>query len=29
VEFGAHGPLLHALANRTHLSEELRTLPGT
>jgi probable phosphoglycerate mutase len=29
VEFGAHGPLLHALADRTHLSAELRTLPGT
>ena len=29
VEFGAHGPLLHALADRTHLDEHLRTLPGT
>jgi broad specificity phosphatase PhoE len=29
VEFGAHGPLLHALADRTHLDERLRTLPGT
>ena len=29
VEFGAHGPLLKALADRTHLSEELRSLPGT
>lgn len=29
VEFGAHGPLLHSLADRTHLSERLRTLPGT
>lgn len=29
VEFGAHGPLLHALAERTHLDERLRTLPGT
>ncbi|HEY2951499.1 MAG TPA: histidine phosphatase family protein [Verrucomicrobiae bacterium] len=29
VEFSAHGPLLHALADRTHLSERLRTLPGT
>lgn len=29
VEFGAHGPLLHALADRTHLGEELRNLPGT
>jgi probable phosphoglycerate mutase len=29
VEFGSHGPLLHALADRTHLSERLRSLPGT
>jgi broad specificity phosphatase PhoE len=29
VEFTPHGPLLHALADRTHLSEELRLLPGT
>jgi probable phosphoglycerate mutase len=29
VEFGSHGPLLHALADRTHLDESLRTLPGT
>ncbi len=29
VEFGAHGPLLHALADRTHLDERLRNLPGT
>lgn len=29
VEFGAHGPLLHALADRTHLNERLRSLPGT
>jgi probable phosphoglycerate mutase len=29
VEFGSHGPLLHALADRTHLDERLRTLPGT
>lgn len=29
VEFGSHGPLLLALADRTHLSEELRSLPGT
>ncbi|HEY9671106.1 MAG TPA: histidine phosphatase family protein [Waterburya sp.] len=29
VEFGSHGPLLHTLADRTHLSEHLRTLPGT
>lgn len=29
VEFGAHGPLLHSLSDRTHLSDRLRTLPGT
>lgn len=29
VEFGRHGPLLLALADRSHLSERLRTLPGT
>lgn len=29
VEFGAHGPLLHALADRTHLDAHLRSLPGT
>ncbi len=29
VEFGKHGPLLHALADRSHQSERLRTLPGT
>lgn len=29
VEFGSHGPLLKALADRTHLSEKLRNLPGT
>jgi broad specificity phosphatase PhoE len=29
VEFGAHGPLLRALADRSHLSKELRNLPGT
>jgi probable phosphoglycerate mutase len=29
VEFTAHGPLLHSLADRTHLSERLRSLPGT
>ena len=29
VEFGAHGPLLHTLADRTHQSQRLRTLPGT
>ncbi len=29
VEFGAHGPLLQSLADRTHLSQQLRDLPGT
>jgi len=29
VEFTVQGPLLKALADRTHLSEELRSLPGT
>ncbi len=29
VEFTSHGPLLHTLANRTHLDERLRDLPGT
>jgi probable phosphoglycerate mutase len=29
VEFGAHGPLLQSLSDRTHLNERLRTLPGT
>jgi probable phosphoglycerate mutase len=29
VEFTAEGPLLHALADRTHLSSDLRSLPGT
>lgn len=29
IEFGAHGPLLQTLANRTHLDEHLRALPGT
>jgi probable phosphoglycerate mutase len=29
VEFGAHGPLLHALADRTHFDDRLRSLPGT
>jgi probable phosphoglycerate mutase len=29
VEFTPEGPLLHALADRLHLSEKLRTLPGT
>ncbi len=29
VEFTSHGPLLQTLANRTHLDERLRSLPGT
>lgn len=29
VEFSSHGPVLHTLADRTHLTERLRTLPGT
>jgi probable phosphoglycerate mutase len=29
VEFTSQGPLLTALADRSHLSEELRSLPGT
>jgi broad specificity phosphatase PhoE len=29
VEFTSHGPLLHTLADRSHLSETLRSLPGT
>lgn len=29
VEFTSEGPLLHALADRTHLGSELRSLPGT
>ncbi len=29
VEFGAHGPLLQVMADRTHLDERLRSLPGT
>lgn len=29
VEFGPHGPLVKALADRSHLDERLRTLPGT
>ncbi|MFH7030366.1 MAG: histidine phosphatase family protein [Heteroscytonema crispum UTEX LB 1556] len=29
VEFGSHGPLLKALADRTHQNERLRNLPGT
>ena len=29
VEFSSAGPLLHSLADRAHLSEALRSLPGT
>ena len=29
VEFSAEGPLLHALADRSHFSDALKTLPGT
>lgn len=29
VEFTAEGPLLHALADRSHFTENLRGLPGT
>jgi broad specificity phosphatase PhoE len=29
VEFTSHGPLLHTLADRSYLSEALRSLPGT
>ncbi len=29
VEFTLHGPLLRALADRSHLSEGLKSLPGT
>lgn len=29
VEFNEQGPLLRVLADRTHLSEQLRNLPGT
>jgi broad specificity phosphatase PhoE len=29
VEFNRHGPLLKALADRIHLNERLRNLPGT
>lgn len=29
VEFSMTGPLLHTLADRSHLPEELRNLPGT
>jgi len=29
VDFSSHGPLLHTLADRSHLSEKLRNQPGT
>ena len=29
VEFTSQGPLLHTLADRSHLTEQLRALPGT
>jgi probable phosphoglycerate mutase len=29
VEFSAEGPLLHALGDRSHFTDELKTLPGT
>jgi probable phosphoglycerate mutase len=29
VEFSLEGPLLHSLADRSHLSDSLRALPGT
>lgn len=29
IEFDAHGPLLHRLADRAHLDQRLRSLPGT
>jgi broad specificity phosphatase PhoE len=29
VEFSLEGPLLHSLADRSHLTEALRSLPGT
>jgi broad specificity phosphatase PhoE len=29
VEFGTHGPLLKVLADRSHLADRLRDLPGT
>jgi len=29
VEFTSEGPLLHALADRSHLTETLKSLPGT
>jgi probable phosphoglycerate mutase len=29
VEFGTHGPLLKTMADRSHLDERLKNLPGT
>ncbi|MEI6492101.1 MAG: histidine phosphatase family protein [Verrucomicrobiota bacterium] len=29
IEFGKHGPLLKAMADRDHLDDHLKTLPGT
>jgi broad specificity phosphatase PhoE len=29
VEFSSEGPLLHSLADRSHLADSLRSLPGT
>jgi probable phosphoglycerate mutase len=29
VEFGSHGPLVKVMADRSHLTEQLRSLPGT
>jgi probable phosphoglycerate mutase len=29
VEFGDHGPYLKVLSERSHLSDDLRNLPGT
>jgi probable phosphoglycerate mutase len=29
VEFSSAGPLLHSLADRSHLNETLKSLPGT
>jgi len=29
VEFTKEGPLMHAMADRSHLSDQLRSLPGT
>jgi len=28
VELGVHGPLMHALADRSYLEENLRSVPG-